>query len=649
MTPLQRFAQCELRLPTRELWRGGVQQPLRRRVFDLLVLLVERRPATVTHAEIARVVWGQTEVRPSLIAQAVMQARRATGDDLKQPAIIVSVHGVGYRFGATVTDAAPHARADTPEPLPSELLAAVQEAEDAVARGNLEAAVFLVDQAIARAERAQARAEQAWALSLAARIALIRGTIQLAARHAYQALRMAAAEGSAAVLAKARLAVAQVEIAVSEHQSALERLEAAHAFLQGGGPSEDLRLCEFHYARACCQLHLFEASREWCIRCQQTARQLQPDQLALAERNLEVNILLEAAESARQDQETGKALAAYADALVLNEALRADTEAKGSLPLRMCWSGNRGQVLLGLGRVDEAWQATADAEALLQTWPEKQSPWYLVHLQELHFQWALLMGASQRVAEALEHIEQGLLAAEATARPASTVRFAALASHQCECAGRFQEALRWLRRSVAAQRQVKKEQAAKLAMVSRIRLETDTLRQELQASRLNAMAVEQQNRRLTERLGVYERYGLTDAEGFVASPGFLAALQVRHDEAVAHDLPCCVAVLQLRGGQNPEAARERLRFVDGAVRRALSLPMLAVCRWSEGCLVFLLEGMGARRAGAVCTELQKSIGHELAKAFEGAVDCALRAQALDLAGHDHFDEALAALEQAAAG
>lgn len=77
--------------------------------------------------------------------------------------------------------------------------------------------------------------------------------------------------------------------------------------------------------------------------------------------------------------------------------------------------------------------------------------------------------------------------------------------------------------------------------------------------------------------------------------------------------------------------------------------VLAVCRWSEGCLVFLLEGMGARRAGAVCTDLQKSIGPELTEVFEGAADGALRAQALDLAGHDHFDEALAALEQAAAG
>lgn len=92
---LLRFGDCEIDLASRELTRQGEPVPIRRQVFDLLALLLQRRPQAVTHDELRRQVWNRDAVATSAVARAVLEARRAIGDGGRRPRLIVNVHGVG--------------------------------------------------------------------------------------------------------------------------------------------------------------------------------------------------------------------------------------------------------------------------------------------------------------------------------------------------------------------------------------------------------------------------------------------------------------------------------------------------------------------------------------------------------------------------
>lgn len=97
-----RFATCDIDLLTREVRRDGVAVRLRPRVFDLLVALIEQRPRVVPRQELLRRVWGRTALSDSVLARAVMEARRAIGDSAAEPRLIVTTHSVGYRFGGAL-------------------------------------------------------------------------------------------------------------------------------------------------------------------------------------------------------------------------------------------------------------------------------------------------------------------------------------------------------------------------------------------------------------------------------------------------------------------------------------------------------------------------------------------------------------------
>jgi DNA-binding winged helix-turn-helix (wHTH) protein len=87
------------------LWRGEKKIPLRRKTFDLLLYLAEHPGELVTKAALLDAIWGDVVVSDSLPAVCVAELRKAVGDTAKEPKIIETVHGRGYRFVADLQPA----------------------------------------------------------------------------------------------------------------------------------------------------------------------------------------------------------------------------------------------------------------------------------------------------------------------------------------------------------------------------------------------------------------------------------------------------------------------------------------------------------------------------------------------------------------
>jgi DNA-binding winged helix-turn-helix (wHTH) protein len=90
---------------TRQLAEGPHLLHLSPKAFDLLLLLVERRPAVVPKGEIASRIWPGVTVSDTSLGGLVKEIRRALGDDPAQPAFIRTAHTVGYAFVGRVDDA----------------------------------------------------------------------------------------------------------------------------------------------------------------------------------------------------------------------------------------------------------------------------------------------------------------------------------------------------------------------------------------------------------------------------------------------------------------------------------------------------------------------------------------------------------------
>jgi hypothetical protein len=66
--------------------------------FQLLELLLSRRPRAVPRAEICDALWPATSVGASSLARVVADLRSAVGDDARRPRLLRTVHGFGYSF-----------------------------------------------------------------------------------------------------------------------------------------------------------------------------------------------------------------------------------------------------------------------------------------------------------------------------------------------------------------------------------------------------------------------------------------------------------------------------------------------------------------------------------------------------------------------
>lgn len=85
---------------TREMVRGGVVVPVSPKAFALLELLIRRRPAAVSKAEIHQHLWPGTFVAASNLANLVTELRSVLGDAARDPRAIRTVPRFGYAFSA---------------------------------------------------------------------------------------------------------------------------------------------------------------------------------------------------------------------------------------------------------------------------------------------------------------------------------------------------------------------------------------------------------------------------------------------------------------------------------------------------------------------------------------------------------------------
>jgi DNA-binding winged helix-turn-helix (wHTH) protein len=96
------FGDCALDTQRYELRRGGVRIPLRRKVFQVLVYLIEQRDRVVSRDEVLAQVWPDQYVGEETLTSCVKVVRRAVGDSGRAQRVIQTVHGHGLRFVADV-------------------------------------------------------------------------------------------------------------------------------------------------------------------------------------------------------------------------------------------------------------------------------------------------------------------------------------------------------------------------------------------------------------------------------------------------------------------------------------------------------------------------------------------------------------------
>jgi len=99
-----RFLQFIVDSDTRELLRDGSETHLSTKAFDLLCVLVARRPSVVGKEELLRQVWPNSYVAEANLNVLIGEIRRALGDTAQTSQFIRTVHGVGYAFCATAAD-----------------------------------------------------------------------------------------------------------------------------------------------------------------------------------------------------------------------------------------------------------------------------------------------------------------------------------------------------------------------------------------------------------------------------------------------------------------------------------------------------------------------------------------------------------------
>ena len=111
---IYRFRDFELEPEERRLLGAGKPIALTPKVFDTLVLLVERAGHVVSKEELMRLLWPRGYVEESNLTKHIWLIRRALGEGDQDSRIIETVPKLGYRFVAPVTMTGPPT-AEVPE------------------------------------------------------------------------------------------------------------------------------------------------------------------------------------------------------------------------------------------------------------------------------------------------------------------------------------------------------------------------------------------------------------------------------------------------------------------------------------------------------------------------------------------------------
>src|SRR4051794_40246604 len=92
------FQQFTVDSATRQLLSDGKEIHLSTKAFELLCVLLTRRPNVVSKEELLQQVWPDSHVVEANLNVVVGEVRKALGDNAQTPQFIRTVHGVGFAF-----------------------------------------------------------------------------------------------------------------------------------------------------------------------------------------------------------------------------------------------------------------------------------------------------------------------------------------------------------------------------------------------------------------------------------------------------------------------------------------------------------------------------------------------------------------------
>ena len=95
-----RFGDLGVDAASRQLWVNDTEVHVSNKAFDLLAMLIERRPEAVSKADLHARLWPGTFVSPSSLPSLVSEIRDAIADGDREPHLLRTVHGYGYAFQA---------------------------------------------------------------------------------------------------------------------------------------------------------------------------------------------------------------------------------------------------------------------------------------------------------------------------------------------------------------------------------------------------------------------------------------------------------------------------------------------------------------------------------------------------------------------
>jgi len=93
-----RFGDCILDSETHELLRDSRAVRVSPKAFQLLSVLIERRPKALSKDELHSALWPETFVADTTLTGLVKELRAAIGDDAREPRFVRTVPAYGYAF-----------------------------------------------------------------------------------------------------------------------------------------------------------------------------------------------------------------------------------------------------------------------------------------------------------------------------------------------------------------------------------------------------------------------------------------------------------------------------------------------------------------------------------------------------------------------
>src|ERR1700683_614113 len=98
-----KFGDCVLDLSARQLERADKFASLEPKMYELLEVLIKRRPALVTNNELDELLWPNVYVARTSLTRLVSELRAVLGDTPRDSRVIRTLYKAGYAFCADVT------------------------------------------------------------------------------------------------------------------------------------------------------------------------------------------------------------------------------------------------------------------------------------------------------------------------------------------------------------------------------------------------------------------------------------------------------------------------------------------------------------------------------------------------------------------